>query len=168
MVTDEEYRKLLNRVEGLEKKVESLAQRYSLSVIKNGFSASKPSASLSEKKKKDISRYRFNGSEYCKRKLVLVCVKYLIERENIRDYSKITELFPPYVQGALGVVRKIEEAERYTGASKRFFFGDDDVIHLRDCDCVICSQWEAQNIERFVNLAKDLGLDIAPVDRKYK
>ena len=121
-----------------------------------------------QRKKKDITKYLFNNRQLCKRELVLQCVKqYVKEHENLCS-QELLETFPNYIQGSLGVVKKVEDAEWYTNAKKRYYFSDEDIIHLSDGDYVICTQWDASNIGNFLKLAEDIGYEIQPITRKYK
>ena len=132
------------------------------------FEKQKTSTPSADKRRKDVTRYEFQGEVYCKRQLVLACVKHIVQTKQVKTINDMEDLFPSYVQGPLGIVRRVEEAERYSGASKRFYFGDEDIIHLKNADCVVCSQWESENIKRFLQLAKELKLEIQVVERKYK
>ena len=167
MVTDEEYKALVSRVDELENRLKMLSQRYSSLFMKSDLLNTEVKKQQEHKKHKDVTRYEFEGKKYNKRQLVLECVKFYVKKKRIKDSEKLFEVFPDYIQGSLGVIKKIEDAERYANASKRFYFSDEDIVHLKDGDYVICSQWDSGNINRFIKLASDLGLEITPITRKY-
>lgn len=167
MITDEQYKRLLERVDALENRVIMLAQEYSALYMKSDVQPSRRSPVKSERKRKDTTKYMFMGKLYGKRDLVLQCVKSFVADKHIKSEKKLTEAFPPYVQGSLGIVRRVQEAERYSDATKRYFFSDQDIIHLSDGDFVVSSQWDAGNIGAFLQLAHDLGYEIETISRKY-
>lgn len=167
MVTDEEYKKLENRVKVLEDRLQALAVQYSSLYMKSDMRIVSEQKHEEHKKHKDITRYEFQGMTYCKRQLVLECIKYYTKKNRIVHYAALSNVFPDYIQGSLGVIKKIEDAEIYANSSKRFYFSDENILHLKEGDYVICSQWDATNIKRFLKVAEDIGLEITPVTRKY-
>ncbi len=167
MVTDEQYRELQNRVSDLERKLASLSRQCSSLLMRRDTVDAEPKSHRDASVKHDITRYKFEGKLYCKRQLVLACVKKYVHDNSVDSFITLSEAFPEYIQGSLGVVRTINDAERYSEAHKRFYFSDKDVIHLNDEDVVVCSQWDVNNISRFVNLIEDLGYNIETVSRKY-
>lgn len=170
MVTDEEYKKLVNRVLDLEKKYHELSVRFNNLYMKADMNQMKqfPGEEHRDQRRKDITKYIFNGEKWNKRQLVLECIKAYIQERNIDTIEDLKVAFPDYVQGSLGIVKRANEAERYSNAAKRFFFKDADIIHLKDGDYVVCSQWDAKNIPAFIKLAEDLGMKIVLEERKYR
>ena len=166
MVTDEQYRALQKRVDELENKLKLLSQQYSTLYMKQDMR--KPLvSSCSKSRRRDTTRYEFEDQVYCKRQLVLACIKkYVFDNPKITG-EDLSLAFPDYVQGSLGIVRKIEDAEKYSNADRRFYFSDDSVLHLMDDDYVVCAQWDKGNIDRFVSLMNDLGYTINIKTRKY-
>ena len=75
MVTDEQYRTLQNRVTELENKMASLSRQFSALFMRRDV----PSESLKQReatgRKRDITKYRFEGMTLSKRNLVLQVVK---------------------------------------------------------------------------------------------
>ena len=167
MVTDAEYKALQAKVDILEKRLNSLAQQYSALYMKQDIEIASDYSSDEPQRRKDITKYEFNGEVYSKRQLVLECVKYYIKKKRIKKYSALIEVFPDYIQGSLGIIKDVTAAERYSNANKRFFFADQDIVHLDDGKYVVCSQWDVKNIQRFLELANDLGIEITPIKRKY-
>lgn len=167
MVTDEEYKALQARVDALENKLKLLAQQYSSLYMKKDMRSIVEPEHEEHRKHKDITKYEFRNRKYCKRQLVLECVKHYVSQMTNISAENLIEAFPDYIQGSLGILKKVEDAEIYSNAAKRFFFSDKDVIHLDDGDYVVCSQWDANNIKRFLKLVDELGFEVIPVNRKY-
>lgn len=170
MVTDEEYNALKERVKILEDRMKKLSDMIMRNdapdpVEINDGSSDKKNKGF--KKHKDKTKYLFNGNTYCKRRLVLECVKYYVNKNDITHYDDFIEVFPDDIQGSLGVIRNIDAADKYGNAKSRFFFRDDDIIKFEDGSYVVCSQWSNSNIEKFLKLADDLGLEIKVIKRKY-
>lgn len=168
MITDEEYLELKKRVEDLEKKITLMAQQITPFSLRNDMPSTSESTNHQERRKrKDVTKYLFRERQLCKRELVLQCVKEYVRDHPGLNAEQLTEVFQDYVQGSLGIVKRIEDAELYTNAKKRFYFSDENIIHLSDGDYVVCSQWDAGNIGRFLKLAEDIGFEIRPITRKY-
>ena len=161
MITDQQYKDLLNRVNALEKQVEALSRRLNESTFRRG-----PSSRQVEEETpvRDTTKYNFNGISYNKRQLVLAVIKYYVESERINNSEDLNKAFPDKVQGSLGVVKKFEMAERYTNARNRYYFEDDNVLTLDDGYFVICKEWSAKNIKKFIDRAEKLGYSITPAD----
>jgi len=168
VVTDEEYRELKKRVEGLENKMKLMSQQLSTFYMRNDMRITSEQTKQQEQRKhKDVTKYIFHGRQLCKRELVLQCVKEYVREHPKLNAEQLTDVFPNYVQGSLGIVKRIEDAEWYTNAKKRFYFSDENIIHLSDGDYVVCTQWDAGNIGKFLKLAEDIGFEIQPITRKY-
>lgn len=164
MVTDIQYKALQKRVEELERKIDLLSKQYSSLYMKHDMQSFAIPASNT---KRDTTKYYFNGYQYCKRQLVLACVKKYVEDHPGISGAELIECFPNYIQGSLGVIRKAEEAERYSNAVNRFYFGDYDILLLKDDTYVVCSQWDKNNINRFIALMRDLQYDIEERTKRY-
>ena len=168
MVTDEEYRELKKRVDELEDKIKLMSQQLSTFYMRNDMRiTSNPVKQQEQRKHKDVTKYLFKERQLCKRELVLQCVKDYVKEHPEVNAEQLIDVFPDYVQGSLGVVKRIEDAEWYTNARKRFYFSDENIIHLSDGNYVVCTQWDAGNIGKFLKLAEDLGFVIQPITRKY-
>ena len=166
MVTDEKYKNLEKRVAELERKLELLSRQYSSLLMKNDMRTFVTQSSTS-KVRRDTTKYLFNHNVYCKRDLVLACVKKYVETYPNINGEQLIDVFPNYIQGSLGIVRPFIEAEKYSSADKRFFFSDKDVLRLNDDTYVVCSQWDKKNIGRFIMLVRDLGYNIEEKKRKF-
>ncbi len=167
MVTDEQYRILQNRVAELENRLAAMSRELSAMRMRGDFAKIGFKPGSTETVRKDITRYKFCDSILCKRRLVLECIKKYVKDKYIKTSTEILEAFPDYIQGSLGIVKPIAEAEKYSEAHRRFFFADEDVIKMDDGVLTVCSQWDVNNIVRFINLMTDYGYKIETIERKY-
>ena len=155
MVTDEQYKDLLKRVETLEKRYSTWFSIIATLDLNNDpprverLGASKTKAIMP----RDRTKYKFFGKIYCKRQLVLEVIKRYVN-DHRPTKQELSAVFPDRLQGALGVIQLASVADHYKGAKKRFFFADTDRIILEDDCYVVCSQWEAKNIAQFITEAK--------------
>ena len=161
MVTDEEFKRMEERVQKLEKQIQVLQ----LTCAGNAMRTTEPGHIHQDKvKRRDITKYVFEGEVYCKRMIVRKIVQRTVQDRHIDSIEAIKEIFPDGIQGALGVVKSAEWAEKYAEADKRFFFKDEDVIILQGRPFVICSQWDVKNISKFLKVAEKLGYNIKSVN----
>jgi len=106
----------------------------------------------------DKSTYIFNGNTYRKGRLVLAVVEQYVSDNHGIAKEEIEERFPSTLQGSIGVISSIEEAEgKYKG--KRHFVKN--AIKLTNATIAVCNQWGSKNIDKFVQHAVgDLGYNI--------
>ena len=164
MVTDRQYRDLVAKFEELSARYSQMSKdiaaiKMTLDVVKARRREEPVQA------RKDVTKYHFMGKQLNKRQLVLECVKQYISDSGTTSPSALLEIFPDYVQGSLGVLRLAEEAERYSGATEHYFFGDDEVLHLDNGIYVVSKDWTIKNIDRFLDIMETLGYDIKPINR---
>ena len=96
---------------------------------------------------KDKSTYTFNGNTYGKGRLVLAVVEQYVSDNPGLAKEELEEKFPAALQGSIGVLSSIEEAEgKYKG--KRHFVKNP--IRLTNATIAVCSQWGAGNLEGFL------------------
>ena len=96
---------------------------------------------------KDKSTYIFNGNTYGKGRLVLAVVEQYVSDNPGLAKEELEEKFPAALQGSIGVLSSIEEAEgKYKG--KRHFVKNP--IRLTNATIAVCSQWGAGNLEGFL------------------
>ena len=165
MVTDEQHRKLQERVTELENKLASLSLQFSTLLMRRDAVGEKTAPKQELRGKRDVTRYRFEGKLLCKRRLVLECVKRLVVDKAIHDQNVLQTVFPDHIQGSLGIIKPVQEAERYSDAHHRFFFSDADIISIGGVSCAVCSQWDVKNISGFINLMRNHGYSIDVVER---
>lgn len=168
---------LLSRIKALERDVAELKQK--ISDMDNP-SASAPPPSppqydvhrMSSKplipdpeRKRDTTRYTFDGAVCSKKGLV-----YAVVKRYVADHPEITRaglkrVFDRSLQGSLGVVENVEIAKQRGEMEYRvrFFADEDEILHLRDGDMVVCTQWGILNIPRFLAVAKQLGYQIEAI-----
>lgn len=163
MVTDAQYKELQQQVKELEKRIDFLSIQMSRMMFKSEASSTAVSTTCRSLSKRDVTKYKFKGKLYCKRRIAYVCVMTYIQENNIKEYNDVIKVFPDYLQGSLGVVKPIELAEKYANAHRRYYFADDDIIYLSGRQYVVCSQWEKKNIHRILSVAQELGYDIMPI-----
>ena len=106
----------------------------------------------------DRSTYSFNGKTYGKGRLVLAVVEQYVSDNPGLAKAKLEEIFPATLQGSIGVVSSIEEAEgKYKG--KRHFVKS--AIRLANATIAVCNQWGSDNIDMFLQHAtEELGYAI--------
>ena len=108
---------------------------------------------------KDFSKYLFEGKTYGKSRLVLAVVRKYVEDFTPSTFDELKKAFPDDLQGSLGGVRLINDvSDKYKGIDgvKRYFVNTGEMIRMPSGEQVIvCTQWGAQNTERFVEYATD-------------
>jgi len=108
---------------------------------------------------RDTTKYKFNGEEYGKGRLVLAVMQHHIELNSELTFAELNKQFPKRCQGSKGVFTLSSNAnEIYTETGrKRHFIAPDEQIELSDSTIAICTQWGVKNIDRFITKAKELG-----------
>lgn len=164
MVTDEQFKKLLQRVERLEELYRSWFTLISKLKLEDDFremknarkeSVARSGVSTQEAvSKRDKTKYKFNGIIYGKRQLVFEVVKRYVNEHPSITFNELQNTFPDYLQGSLGVIRSADAAGGYKGAEKRYYLSDKELIELHGERYAVCSQWDAKNISRFLDVAK--------------
>lgn len=165
MVTDEEHKKLIERVDVLERRVINLASFINTLIMKSDSGHMR--IAEEEKPTRDKTKYIFLGERFNKRRLALACVITYVTDHNIQSGSALLQVFPNDIQGPLGVVREIANAELYSDAVKRFFFSDEHVLHFQDGDYVICREWHNKNIENLIKVMESYGYSVTKVEGGY-
>ena len=95
----------------------------------------------------DKSTYIFNGNTYGKGRLVLAVVEQYVSNNHGLAKKELEESFPSALQGSIGVISSIEEAEgKYEG--KRHFVKN--AIKLTNETVAVCNQWGSKNIDMFL------------------
>lgn len=164
MVTDKQF-------EDLERKFEDLCRQFAklshdMTEIQMKLGARR--ISVPEEPplaKKDITRYKYKGKLLNKRQLVLECVQSYVKEHPTTTFSDLQDVFPDYIQGSLGVIRSVEEAERYKDAAGHYFFEDANIITLQNQHYVVCKDWTAKNIKSFISVMRNNGEEIITINR---
>ena len=152
---------MLGRISVLEEEIKLLKEKSETVEESNYFQSGNISASGNTK---DTTKYLFDGKKYGKNRLALAIVsKYISENSTITALHLMTT-FDKSLQGSLGVVRTVKDAQiSYADPERRFFMRPDEVIHTSTDDCVVCSQWGSFNIGNLVARARDLGFVIKEI-----
>ncbi len=162
---------LLSRIKVLERDVAELKQKISemeRSPVPSPEAApfgAMSSMPLMAERKRDTTRYAFDGGIYSKKGLVYAVVKrYLTDHPDL-SRDELKRVFDKSLQGSLGVVENVETAKQRGDAEYRirFFADTHEILHLRDGDMVVCTQWGILNIPRFLTVAKQLGYQIEAI-----
>jgi len=154
-----EVLKLQERVLALEEKIERLEAALEEAPKAD---SRKESSRFDESRRNGTARYLWEGKAYKKNRLVLAVVKQYVDENPGISAEELMSTFPKRIQGSLGVVRTMQDAgNTYADCDKRFFVKPDEIIRTASEDCVVCTQWTAQNIEAFLKLCEEkLGLQI--------
>ncbi len=158
---------LLSRIKVLERDVAELKQKIS-EMEHAAFSpdaepfGTAGSMSLMPERKRDSTRYAFEGVVYSKKRLVYAVVKRYVTDHPEVSRNDLKRVFDKSLQGSFGVVENVEIA-KLRGESEyriRFFAEPNEILHLRDGDMVVCTQWGIFNIPYFLTAARKLGYQI--------
>jgi len=116
-------------------------------------------------KKKDTTKYKFNGTVYGKSRLVLAVMAAYVEDNVGIDLTRLYLEFPKEIQGSIGVFNELGAVqEKYSNkANKRHFVKDGDLISVGQDYIVVCTEWGAGNIDNFIEKMKQLNYDISPI-----
>ena len=98
--------------------------------------------------KKETKLYKYNMTEYSYRDLVLAVVKDVLSEKMTIDDA--LDLFNDDLQGKYGVIKRVDDVKK-NHTENCYFTENRNVIHLKDGDIYVCSQWGQYNIERFVD-----------------
>ena len=89
---------------------------------------------------------------------MLAIVKAYLKNYPITSFAQLSSAFSKSLQGSLGVVAPFNEVKHKSDAKKRYYIND--ILHLKDQKAVVCTQWGAFNINKFILRAKELGFKI--------
>lgn len=120
---------------------------------------------------KDTTKYLFEGSSYGKGRLVLAVVKQYVLDKKVNDFTELHKVFPDSLQGpTYGVVRlasSVSDADKGIGqdAHKRYFVKSNEIVDIPASGekVLVAVDWGANNIDRFIQHAINLGYTITPV-----
>lgn len=164
VITDAQFKDLRDKYEELNAKYTQMSK--DIAAIKMSLDFAK-GQKLKEpaQAKKDVTRYSFLGMQLNKRELVLKGIKKYIADSGTTSATDLQKSFPDWIQGPLGVIRPVEEAEKYIRATDRYFFRDDDVLHLDEGVYVVSKDWTIKNIKKFIDIMETLNYEITPIVR---
>ena len=161
---------LMSRIQKLEKEVLELKNNtpFSYGVSKNSSSPKLEdcrdySTQQVQSGKRDTTRYMFENNVYLKNRLVLAVVQaYVRDNPNVMR-GELKAVFSKSLQGSIGVVEFAEIAELRLDYIVRFFTKENEVIHLKDGDMYVCTQWGILNIPNFIKCATQMGYQIESI-----
>lgn len=114
------------------------------------------------KASKDFKKYKFNGIEYNKSRLVLAIVQAYVGDHSDLLFADLKKIFPDSLQGGYGVFTLRSET---SNKEKRYFCKDEEVIMLKDSVIAVSSQWgtnqqKTGNFDKFLSHALTLNFKI--------
>ena len=111
-------------------------------------------------KKRDTTKYSFKNHQYGKGKLVLAVIKDFVASNPKTTFDNLVKAFPKHLQGSIGVFNELKGVQKkYENKNhKRHFVKD--IISLKDCNIVVCTEWGVDNINDFIEQAKSNGFSI--------
>jgi hypothetical protein len=150
-------------MENLQKIIKELTNRITLLEQKVNFLTNEKGLDKPKTKsiKRDKTKYMFEGKVFAKNQLVLAVVKAYLKNYPNTSYKDLTNAFSKSLQGSLGVVALYDEVKHKPDAKKRYYIND--ILNLTDTKAVVCTQWGAFNINKFILRAKELGFEIKEV-----
>lgn len=104
------------------------------------------------RKTNNRDQYEFNNEEYGKGRLVLAVVEHYVHTNPDVDLATLKKIFPKSLLGSYEVVTTLEDALHIqaTKPKKRHFLKENEIIGLDTGSIVVCTEWGAHNIERFI------------------
>jgi hypothetical protein len=117
--------------------------------------------------RRDTTRYTWElegalGENLPKSRLVLDIIKHYADKHPGVSLKDLQEAFPSKLQGRnFSVITPLADASDFKG-HKRYF--TDDPIDLNDGPAAVCNQWRLDNIDAFIDCAKELGYQIKIAD----
>jgi hypothetical protein len=130
------------------------------------FNATVEEISSAVKGKKDYSKYKFEGNEYGKGRLVHAVVSHYVSNNPSISLNEMIKIFTPGKDGIAGHKWGVFQTKEFglkvledTG-HKRFYLNEDDILRLSDEEIVVCNQWGSSNIPKFLNLCKELNIKV--------
>jgi hypothetical protein len=115
-----------------------------------------------ESEGRDTSKYKFQGEEYGKGKLVLAIITEYVKTHKKITLPKLKEVFADEsLQPRYGVIVELNKARKLEGRP-RHFIAEDQILTLGGDKkkVVVCNQWGAGNIDPFIKVARSLGYTI--------
>lgn len=107
---------------------------------------------------KDYTQYIFDGLPYGKSRLVLAVIKKYVQEHLTTTFSQLEIAFPHTLQGRETF---IEESKAKQKRDRRNFIEPDELIRLQDSVIAVSTQWGSDNIYRFIDRCKSLGIAIS-------
>lgn len=113
-----------------------------------------------EKPGRDLTRYKFNGSEYNKGRLALAIITQYA-KDKRPSLKSALELFPDELVPPYGVIKPIKDAKEMSKERQRFFIKPEEQVKFRDGSIAVSNQFTKDRIEALISIAKkQLGYSI--------
>jgi len=111
---------------------------------------------------KDYSKFLFNGQEFNKGRLVNAVIKAYVGQHPDVTFSQLKSKFPDSTQGSFGVFDTAAKAEDIyeRWGHKRHYIKEEETIKLQDQTISTCTQWNPENIKKFIDQANKQGMNI--------
>ena len=108
---------------------------------------------------RNTTKFKFNGEEYGKSRLVLAIVKaYVLENQKV-TFTKLKEVFPDELQPRYGMFEEVSKAKATSTDRERYFLKSEELIKLGDKKVIaVCSQFDINNLP--LKHFKSLGFKI--------
>lgn len=109
------------------------------------------------------TKYEYQGRILGKSRLVQAVVEDYCKNNLSVSIEEFEELFPKSLQGSIGVVSSIEEAEgKYKG--KRHYVKSP--IRLSNAVVAVCNQWGIGNIASFIDHVQGMGFEVQEINER--
>lgn len=102
---------------------------------------------------RDLTKYKFNGSEYNKGRLALAIIAQYA-KEKKPSLKMALELFPDEIIPPYGLIKPIADAKKMSKERQRFFIKPEEEIKLRDTVIAVSNQFTTERIEKVISIAK--------------
>lgn len=115
---------------------------------------------------KDFSKYKFDGNEFGKGRLVLAVIQKYCKDNPVYDIDTLQQIFPRELQGVHNVVLGVLEIENKPYLKGRYFIKENEIITLNNgFKLAVCTGWGVDNIDNFISCAKSLGYVIEKLEK---
>lgn len=119
-------------------------------------------STIYNKSNRDYSKCLFKGQKYAKSRAVLAVIKEYINSTNV-TFEELKRIFTDNIQGSSGVIQTVEYAQKKD--PRRFYMKPEEVLESSDgTKFVVSNQWGIDNIDRFIKVATEKGLEITRVE----
>jgi hypothetical protein len=108
---------------------------------------------------RDLTTYKFNGTEYNKGRLAHAIIAHYAEQEK-PTLKLALEIFLDEIVKPYGIIKPIKQAKEMSKERQRFFIKPEEEIKLRDCNIAVTNQWTPERINSIIAIGKKLGYKI--------
>jgi len=115
---------------------------------------------------RDLRRYKFNGQECGKGRIVLEVVRKYVEQHPEAGFEELKRTFPDDLQKTGAAAQFSTDGQcvikrrKDVTDEKRFHMNKKDQIELMGEQVVVSREWNINNIQNFITKAYDLGFEI--------